>query len=150
MRPGLSTDVGWLRGEPREHEGRGGSRGAVAPARLIIESGPGLWANAIDHPRRPPQPLLRARTTHQPPHPAGGGGLPRALTAACRSPAVTVRSPSPSLTSPPARWTRARIPNILQQLAVSWKPWGAAAEPTFQAPAGLPSARDAAVAVLVD
>ena len=49
MRPGLSTDVGWLRGEPREHEGRGGSRGAVAPARLIIESGPGLWANAIDH-----------------------------------------------------------------------------------------------------
>ena len=46
--------------------------------------------------------------------------------------------------------TRARIPNVLQQLAVSWKPWGAAAEPTFQALAGLPSSRAAAAAVLAE
>ena len=51
---------------------------------------------------------------------------------------------------PGGAMTRARIPNILQQLAVSWKPWGVVAGPTFQALAGLPSSREAAAAVLTE
>jgi len=44
--------------------------------------------------------------------------------------------------------SRARILNVLTQLNVTWRPWGAAADPTFRALAGLPTPREVATAAL--